>query len=156
MVINIQRMEAIIFVGIQASGKSTFYKERFFNTHVRISLDLLKTRHRENLFLQLCIATQQPFVIDNTNSTVEQRSKYITLAKTGNFRVNGYYFQPNPLASLGRNQQRPNRHQVPAKAIFGTHKQLQIPTLAEGFDALYYVAIDEEARFVVEELREGG
>lgn len=34
-------MEGILFIGIQASGKSTFYKERFFNSHLRISLDLL-------------------------------------------------------------------------------------------------------------------
>ena len=36
-------MEAIIFVGLPGSGKSSFYKERFFDSHVRISLDLLKT-----------------------------------------------------------------------------------------------------------------
>ena len=48
-------MEAIVFVGIQASGKSTFYRERFFATHVRISLDLLRTRHREGRFLQTCL-----------------------------------------------------------------------------------------------------
>ena len=39
-------MEAVVFTGIQASGKSTFYRERFFHTHLRISLDLLKTRGR--------------------------------------------------------------------------------------------------------------
>jgi len=26
-------MEAIIFIGIQATGKSTFFQQRFFNTH---------------------------------------------------------------------------------------------------------------------------
>jgi len=36
-------MEAVIFTGIQAVGKSTFYKEHFFTTHVRINLDMLKT-----------------------------------------------------------------------------------------------------------------
>jgi predicted kinase len=45
-------MEAVIFVGIQGTGKSTFYKERFFDTHVRINLDMLKTRHREKLLVQ--------------------------------------------------------------------------------------------------------
>jgi hypothetical protein len=35
-------MEEIIFVGIQASGKSTFYKEKFFNSHLRISNDLFR------------------------------------------------------------------------------------------------------------------
>jgi len=37
-------MEAVIFVGLQAAGKSTFYRERFFDTHVRINLDMLRTR----------------------------------------------------------------------------------------------------------------
>lgn len=42
-------MQALIFCGIQASGKSTFYCQRLLNSHVRISLDLLRTRHREPL-----------------------------------------------------------------------------------------------------------
>lgn len=39
-------MEAVIFVGVQASGKTMFYYERFFDTHIRLSLDMLKTRAR--------------------------------------------------------------------------------------------------------------
>lgn len=35
-------MEAIIFVGLQASGKSTFYKNHYFNTHLR-DVSLCKT-----------------------------------------------------------------------------------------------------------------
>jgi hypothetical protein len=31
-------MEAVILIGIQGSGESTFCRERFFNTHVRISI----------------------------------------------------------------------------------------------------------------------
>jgi predicted kinase len=34
-------METVILIGIQGSGKSTFYRERFFDTLVRINLDLL-------------------------------------------------------------------------------------------------------------------
>lgn len=36
-------MEAAILMGLQASGKTMFYRERFFHTHVRISLDLLSS-----------------------------------------------------------------------------------------------------------------
>ena len=68
-------MEAIIFVGLQGSGKTSFYKDRFFATHVRISLDLLKTRHREDRILEVCLGTDQRFVIDNTNPTREDRLK---------------------------------------------------------------------------------
>jgi predicted kinase len=70
-------MEAIIFVGLPGSGKSSFYKERFFNSHVRISLDLLKTRHRETRILDVCLETDQRFVIDNTNPTRAERSRFI-------------------------------------------------------------------------------
>jgi predicted kinase len=50
-------MEAIIFIGLQASGKSTFYKENFFNSHLRISNDLLKTKNRESRLIDFCIET---------------------------------------------------------------------------------------------------
>jgi predicted kinase len=74
-------VEAIIFIGIQGSGKSSFYKERFFRTHVRINLDMLRTRHREHAFLQTCLRTGQRFVVDNTNPTIEQRARYIVAAR---------------------------------------------------------------------------
>ena len=78
-------MEAIIFCGIQASGKTTFYKENFFKTHVRISLDLLNTRRKEDIFLRTCLQTQQRFVIDNTNPTKKERLPYIEKAKAFKF-----------------------------------------------------------------------
>ncbi len=31
-------MEMVLFSGIQAAGKSTFFKERFVDTHLRINL----------------------------------------------------------------------------------------------------------------------
>src|ERR1700732_3621890 len=60
-------MEAIIFIGIQGAGKSTFYRERFFDTHVRINLDMLRTRKREEQLLAACLDAGQSFVVDNTN-----------------------------------------------------------------------------------------
>jgi predicted kinase len=74
-------VEAVIFTGIQASGKSAFYKERFFHSHVRISLDLLRTRHREAVLLKTCLELRQPFVVDNTNPAATDRARYIALAR---------------------------------------------------------------------------
>jgi predicted kinase len=59
-------MEAIVLCGVQASGKTTLYRDRFLATHVRISMDLLRTRAREAAFLALCLETRQPLVVDNT------------------------------------------------------------------------------------------
>ena len=149
-------MEAVIFSGIQATGKSTFFKERFFDTHVRISLDLLRTRHRERRLLHLCIELCQPFVIDNTNPTAEERVRYIVPARAAGFRVVGYYFRSTLVESIARNAGRQGRAQVPVKGIGGTARRLQIPALHEGFDALYYVRIAADGRFIVEEWHDGG
>jgi hypothetical protein len=50
-----QATEAVIFIGVQASGKTSFYRQRFFETHLRISLDMLRTRQREQLLLVACL-----------------------------------------------------------------------------------------------------
>jgi predicted kinase len=144
-------MQAIIFIGIQATGKSTFFKEKFFDTHVRINLDVLKTRSREKLFLDACIQSRQKFVVDNTNPTTEDRKRYIDLAKAANFEVVGYYFESKLTTSLQRNQQRMGKQYIPEKGILATYHKLQLPTLQEGFDRLYYVQIDAQGSFVIME-----
>jgi predicted kinase len=143
-------MEAIIFTGIQASGKSTFYKERFFTTHVRINLDMLRTRNRESILLRACLEMKQALVVDNTNVTAADRARYIALAKEAGFRVVGYYFQSSLGDSIRRNNERALKAKVPAGAIAGMLKRLEPPTLAEGFDELYWVRIGSDGGFVVE------
>src|SRR5437660_11219326 len=106
-------MQCVILCGVQGSGKSTFYRERFFDTHVRINLDMLRTRHRENLLVRACVAMKQPFVVDNTNATAADRGKYIALAKPAGFGVSGYYFESKIDDVLRRNEQRPEGRRVP-------------------------------------------
>jgi predicted kinase len=134
-------MQAVIFIGVQASGKSTFFKERFFDTHVRISLDVLKTRHRERIFLNACLQSSQKFVVDNTNPTIEDRKRYIVLAKEAKFEVIGYYFSSKITDSIQRNQLRPEHKRIPEAGIRAAYYKLQIPALSEGFDKLCYVKI---------------
>jgi len=136
-------MEAILFCGIQATGKSTFYKERFFNSHVRVSLDLLRTRHREDLFLQACLKSQQRFVVDNTNVTKTERAKYVTLAKAANYKVICYYFQSKIAEALKRNDKRVGKEIIPVPGIKGMYSRLELPTDDEGFDQIYYVNITD-------------
>ena len=143
-------MEAVILVGIQAAGKTSFYLARFFRTHVRISLDMLRTRHREAILLRACIEAKQPFVVDNTNPTMPERTRYLIPAKAAGFRAIGYYFPPEVEACLARNEARPERERVPPKGLVGTFRRLEIPTLAEGFDELYAVMVDGAGNFVVE------
>lgn len=134
-------MEAVIFIGLQASGKSSFYKERFFSTHVRISLDLLRTRYREQKFMAACLETQQRFVIDNTNPTREERARYINAAKAARYSIVGYYFRSKVEECLTRNGQRSLR--VPDVGILSTAKKLELPCLTEGFNTLKYVRLTD-------------
>ncbi len=132
----------ILFCGIQASGKSSFYKHYFFTTHLHISLDLLKTRNRENRFLELCLETEQSCVIDNTNPTRKERTFYIEKAKKKkNCTVIGYYFQSKIEEALFRNSERSGKARIPDIGIKSTYVQLQLPTYDEGFDKLFYVEL---------------
>lgn len=142
-------MEAVIFVGVQGSGKTTFYKERFADTHVRISLDVLRTRRREELLLDACLRGKQSFVIDNTNPLPSDRARYIGPARAAGFQVVAYYFETSLQDAIRRNNQREGRKRIPIAAVVGTFKKMQSPTLAEGFDAVYAVTISPEDSFVV-------
>lgn len=143
-------MEAIIFCGIQATGKTSFFKNKFFKTHIRLSLDQLKTRNREKKFLNLCIETQQSFVVDNTNPTKLEREKYISIAKNNKFKIIGFYFQSKINEALERNNLREGKEKIPEIGIKATHNKLQIPTFDEGFDELYYVEIDNN-NFIIKQ-----
>src|SRR5918992_720778 len=128
-------MEAAILCGIQGSGKSTFCRERLFHTHVRINLDMLNSRHRETILLTACLNATQPFVVDNTNATTEERARYIAPSRAAGFRVVGYYFESNVREALLRNELRGPGQRVPDRGLYGTYGRLQPPSKREGFDA---------------------
>jgi predicted kinase len=147
-------VEAVIFVGLQGAGKSSFYRERFFDTHLHLNLDMLRTRHRERRLLRACVETRLRFVVDNTNPTRAERQVYIQAAREAGFRVIGYYFQSRVEDCQRRNERRPADRQVPLRGILGTAARMELPSLGEGFDELHYVRIDEARGFVVEGWRD--
>jgi predicted kinase len=144
-------MTAIILIGIPASGKSTFCKERLFTSHVRINLDMLKNRHREKALVQVCIEAKQPFVIDNTNASIAERRRFIEPAIEARFKVIGYYFSSRISDSLERNRKREGKARIHDNGVLGTAQRLQLPSKSEGFDELWHVRMDGNGSFVVEE-----
>ena len=145
-------MEVIIFTGIQGAGKSTFYKERFFNTHLRISLDLLRTRNRENRLIDTALETGTRFVIDNTNPVPEDRARYIGKAKSKKFSVIGYFFDSTLDDALMRNRFREGKERIPEVGIRATFKKLTPPSFDEGFDELFRVRVLPDNRFDVQKM----
>lgn len=146
-------MELIIFIGVQGAGKSTFFKERFFHTHIRINLDMLKTKHREKLLIQACLHAKQPFVIDKTNPTIADRAAYIAQAKGQHFKVVAYCFDSNFDNALRRNNQRKGKQKIPELGLKSVLKKLQPPTYAEGFDEIYSVENLDEQGFKIMEMK---
>ena len=146
-------MQAIIFCGIQGSGKSTYYKQHFFNSHIRISMDLLRTRNREKQLLDLCLRTSARFVVDNTNPTALERQRYIVPALAARYEIISYYFLSDVQEALSRNAQRFGKELIPEIGIRATFKKLEAPTLEEGFNRLFYVRLSMEHTFLLEEYR---
>lgn len=147
-------MEAVLFIGIQGAGKSTFYRERFFDTHIRINLDMLKTRYREKVLLSACLLAKQPFVVDNTNALAKERAVYIEPARENAFRVHAYFFEPDVRASIARNSKRTGKGVIPVQGVLGTYKRLEPPRREEGFDQIYRVRLTPEGGWVVVETAE--
>lgn len=142
-------MEMVLLIGCQGAGKSTFYKSRFFHTHVRVNLDMLKTRHRERVLIEACLVMQQKFVVDNTNPTSEERKKYINAAQKAGFRIIGYYFDAPIADLLSRNAKRPGKAKIPEVGVRATLNKLQAPVFSEGFSELYCVHNPNGGQFVV-------
>lgn len=144
-------MEAVILVGVQGAGKSTFYREKFFDTHVRINLDMLKTRRREELLVAACLEAGQSFVVDNTNARASDRAKYVQTAHAKGFRAVAYFFEVPLREAMQRNNQRKLKQKIPAVAVAASHKKLERPGKNEGFDQILRVSVDNDGGFTVEE-----
>ena len=142
-------MQLIIFTGVQASGKSTFYKQYFYDTHLRINLDMLKTRHRENILFEASLRSKTKMVIDNTNMTIHDRERYIQRAKDADFEVVSFYFETDLHSTLQRNAQREGKAKIPEVGVKATFHKLEKPTSVEGFDTLFKVKLIENDSFSI-------
>jgi predicted kinase len=151
-------MELILLIGLQAAGKTTFYRQRLADGYIHISMDLLRNNphpaRRQAQLIEQVLQAGQPVVVDNTNPTAEVRAPLIALGKQYGCTITGYYFLPDAAGSIKRNAAREGKEKVPPVAIYATRKKLQPPTYAEGFDALYAVHIVEYGVFQIRPLIE--
>ena len=136
-------VELVIFVGLQASGKSTFFRERFAATHEHVSKDLFpNNRNRNRRQTRLVVAALESgrsVVVDNTNPTPSDREPLVEIGREFGPEIVGYYFEPGARACLARNARREGRSRVPDVAVYATAKRLVVPSRAEGFDELFCV-----------------
>ncbi len=149
-----QVLELVILVGLQASGKSTFFRERFAATHEHVSKDLFRNNRNRNRrqvqLIEAALKEGSPVVVDNTNPTVEDRLTLIELGRRFGARIIGYYFESDTRRCVGRNRRRIGKERVPDVAIFATAKRLVAPSYSEGFDELFRVRITDDSAFEVD------
>jgi len=141
-------MEVVILIGLQGSGKTTFYRERLQPTHAHVSKDSMKgaksKQARQDAMLEELLAAGESLAVDNTNVRREDREDIIALARKHGACVVGYFFDVPVGECIARNEQRAGRGRVPPAVIHTYAHRLERPTLDEGFDALHVVPTLEE------------
>ncbi|HEX8439197.1 ATP-binding protein [Archangium sp.] len=151
-------MELVLFIGLQGSGKSSFYRERLAATHVHVSKDLWpnarRREARQQRLIAQALAEGRSVVVDNTNPLVGDRAPLIAIGREHGARVVGYAFESDLEACLARNAARVGRARVEDKALHITSRKLSWPSYAEGFDALFHVRLDPQGGFHVREWRQ--
>ena len=147
---KIPGVELVILVGLPAAGKTTFCQQHLAATHDHVSKDLLRNnRHpqrRQEQLLRESLALGHSVVVDNTNPSAAVRAPLIAIARQAGVEIVGYFFSTDVAEALRRNRAREGRDRVPDVAIFAARKRLAPPAFAEGFDRLYEVTLDEQAR----------
>lgn len=146
-------MQLIIFIGLQASGKSTFFRTHFADTHEHISKDLMRNNKNRTLrqmqLMEAAFQAGRSVVVDNTNPTIEERAALIHQGQAYNAQIIGYYFASKVSDCLKRNQQRSGKARVPNVGIYATAKNLVRPSYEEGFHELFYVQIAANGAFEI-------
>jgi predicted kinase len=138
------RVELIIFVGLQAAGKSTYYRTHFAATHVHVSKDLMKNARdrevRQQQMIREALAAGRSVVVDNTNPTPAARVPLIAIGRRLGARVVAVFFQSVVKDAVARNRLREGKERVPDVALYVTARKLVAPTLDEGFDEVRIIA----------------
>jgi predicted kinase len=145
--------ELVVFVGLPASGKSTFYRERFAATHALVSKDLMPNNRRkaarQRELIVAALAAGRSVVVDNTNTRRADRAELVALARAAGAATTLYHFTAPLDACLLRNRKREGKARVPDVAVLMANKRLEPPGDDEGFDARWEVLLDDAQGFSV-------
>ncbi len=155
---RVEDCDLVLVAGIQGSGKTHLTGARF-KGRVRLNKDHLRVAHKEMStmepgwdqehydpqvgpllhefeleLLRFHLSRGEKVVIDDTNTKVFLRQDYIRTARVMRKTV-GIVFLVTPLEiCLARNRTRDNV--VPESVVRDYHRQLELPSLEEGFAAL--------------------
>lgn len=145
--------ELVVLVGLQASGKSTFYRERLAATHALVSMDLLRNNRRPGrrqlVLVGEALAAGRSVCVDNTNPGRVERAELVALARAHGAEAVCYFFDEPLEDCLRRNALREGRARVPVVALYDARNRLAVPSRAEGFARMFRVRMGPADGFVV-------
>ncbi|ALG07451.1 ATP-binding protein [Kibdelosporangium phytohabitans] len=125
-------MRVAILIGLQASGKTTFYRRHLAETHAHVSKDNFPKggdRQKRRLgLIKEALEAGRDAAVDNTNPSPAQWAPLIALARSFDAEVTAYWFPVDVEASIARNAARASP--VPDVGLFATLRL----TGADGFD----------------------
>jgi predicted kinase len=130
-------VDLVVLAGLQGSGKSTFFRARFAETHAHVSMDDLRNnrnpRRRQRELVAQAAAAGRSVVVDNTSVRRADRAELVALAHALGMRPVLYWFPPDVKGSIARNAGREGKARVPVVAILATAKRVEPPAPDEGF-----------------------
>lgn len=138
------KKKLIIMLGAPASGKSTLSKLiTSISPFVLLNNDTIKNAKKLMTLFSASINAGKNIIIDNTNPKKATRRTYIDIAKAADYEVILYYFDYPKILSMHLNQMRLclglNKQSVPTIAIHKYYKDLEKPTMEEGFSQIIHL-----------------
>lgn len=134
--------ELVIFVGLQGSGKSTYYAGHFSPTHLHVSKDAMprsaKKDKLQTRMIEEALSVGRSVVVDNTSPIPAVRAPLVELARRHGARVVAIFFDCSVKTCVERNRQR-EQGRVPDAVIYITARKLKPPTVEEGFGEVHLV-----------------
>jgi predicted kinase len=147
-------LDVAVLVGLQASGKSTFYRRCLSGRYALVSKDLFPRGARNKQQRQMrqvaeALAAGRPVAVDNTNPSPEEWTPLVEAARAHGATATAYWFPPDLTGSLRRNAAREGRDRVPDVGVLATLRRLREPSPDDGFDAVLEVRFDGRGDFDV-------
>lgn len=128
-----KQIEYVLMIGVALSGKTT-YRKANFNYEV-IALSYFNNNRKKELeYIEKCLKDGRSIIVDDTNLTISIRKQHIDLAKKFNAKVRGIFM--NTSTALLEQRQKRRRDSIPLSVIYKQIKELEVPTMEEGFEGL--------------------
>ena len=147
--LDVENYEVIVLIGPPGSGKSTITDS--LPDYNVVSRDILKYKAKCVKLMNDIIKNGGKVIVDNTNSSRNERKDYMTVAKSYGKKVLGVNINITKDQSMFLVNYRCKKNKttrIPDVAIHAYFKKYEIPLKEEGFDKILERTFVPEGRFV--------